>query len=83
MKYMKEKKRKKSSWWFNGRTGTNYDYLLGMKLWSLTYERVQNLTNQHDRKKEELEELLALSEKDLWIRDLDNFEKVYNTYVNF
>ncbi|KAL0933159.1 DNA topoisomerase 2 [Colletotrichum truncatum] len=50
-----------------------YDYLLSMPLWSLTYERLERLQRQIDNKKAEHDALLALSEKDLWCQDLDDF----------
>lgn len=42
-----------------------------MPLWSLTMERLERLKQQIAAKKAEYDELEALSEKDLWIRDLD------------
>lgn len=51
----------------------DYDYLLGMPIWSLTAERLEKLKQAIEKKKAEHEELLALSEKDLWCRDLDDF----------
>ncbi|KAL4729566.1 DNA topoisomerase 2 [Fusarium chlamydosporum] len=51
----------------------DYDYLLSMPIWSLTAERLEKLKQAIEKKKAEHEELLALSEKDLWCRDLDDF----------
>ncbi|KAF4971902.1 hypothetical protein FSARC_1407 [Fusarium sarcochroum] len=51
----------------------DYDYLLSMPIWSLTAERLERLKQAIERKKAEHDELLALSEKDLWCRDLDDF----------
>lgn len=51
----------------------DYDYLLSMPIWSLTLERLEKLKNQIQAKKAEWEELNALSEKDLWCKDLDDF----------
>ena len=45
---------------------------LQMPIYSLTNERVQRLLNQRDGKDTELKELLKLSAKDLWNRDLDD-----------
>jgi len=56
----------------------DYDYLLGMPIWSLTQERVDKLKQQMVNKKAELDELAALSEKDLWVGDLDAFLEVWN-----
>ncbi|KAF6813723.1 DNA topoisomerase 2 [Colletotrichum sojae] len=50
-----------------------YDYLLSMPIWSLTYERLERLQRQIDAKQAEHDALLALSEKDLWCNDLDEF----------
>ncbi|CAM9243193.1 unnamed protein product, partial [Phaeothamnion confervicola] len=47
-----------------------YDYLLGMKLWSLTLERVRLLEAELDSKKCELEALRATEPTDIWLRDL-------------
>ncbi|KAK0744143.1 DNA topoisomerase 2-like protein [Schizothecium vesticola] len=51
----------------------DYDYLLSMPIWSLTLERLEKLKNQIAAKKAEHDELDALSEKDLWCNDLDEF----------
>lgn len=52
---------------------SNYDYLLGMSLWSLTRERYEKLLQQKGDKETELNELLRRSAKDLWNEDLDTF----------
>jgi len=51
--------------------GNGYDYLLGMPIWSLTYERVEELKRQSNEKTVELNNLERTSIEDLWIRDLD------------
>ncbi|RSM18389.1 hypothetical protein CDV31_002713 [Fusarium ambrosium] len=51
----------------------DYDYLLSMPIWSLTAERLEKLKDAIEKKKTEHDDLLALSEKDLWCRDLDEF----------
>ncbi|WVQ72377.1 hypothetical protein IAR50_001929 [Cryptococcus sp. DSM 104548] len=52
---------------------SDYDYLLGMRLWSLSEEDIEKLNRQRDLKEDELQELLKLSPQDIWNRDLDNF----------
>lgn len=52
---------------------TQYDYLLGMSLWSLTRERYEKLLQQKGDKEEELNVLLGKNAKDLWNEDLDSF----------
>lgn len=44
-----------------------------MPIWALTAERLEKLKEAIRKKKEEHDELQALSEKDLWCRDLDEF----------
>jgi len=50
-----------------------YDYLLGMPLWSLTLERVEQLQAQLNSKEAELKELLATTTKQMWAKDLEAF----------
>ncbi|KAK8864520.1 hypothetical protein IAR55_001770 [Kwoniella newhampshirensis] len=52
---------------------SDYDYLLGMAIWSLTAEKVEKLIVERDGKEQELIELLKLTPQDIWNRDLDNF----------
>lgn len=52
---------------------SQYDYLLGMSIWSLTRERYEKLLRQKDTKNEELVELLRKSAKDLWNEDIEVF----------
>ena len=51
-----------------------YDYLLSMKLWSLTHEKVVALTKQRDEKYHELELLEKKDLEDLYSDDLDGLE---------
>ena len=44
-----------------------YDYLLSMKIWSLTMEKVQSLTSERNTKKDELDILAAKTAEDLWL----------------
>lgn len=44
-----------------------------MAIWSLTTERLEKLKAQIAAKKAQYDELDALTEKDLWIKDLDEF----------
>ncbi|WWC62083.1 uncharacterized protein I303_104673 [Kwoniella dejecticola CBS 10117] len=52
---------------------SDYDYLLGMAIWSLTVEKVNKLLAERDAKEAELIELLKLSPQDIWNTDLDKF----------
>lgn len=51
----------------------DYDYLLGMAIWSLTQERVDKLRRQIGDKETEIDVLIKLTPKDIWTQDLDDF----------
>jgi len=52
-----------------------YDYLLTMNLWTLTYERVEELKKQHREKDNELRILEATNCKDMWRQDIHELLK--------
>jgi len=56
-------------------SGPDYEYLLGMKIWSLTLERKEAILKQRDDKKQELEKLKAKTKEEMWHEDLDAFVK--------
>lgn len=47
-------------------------------MWSLTHERVDKLLRQISDKETEIDDLIKLSPKDLWTRDLDDFIKEWH-----
>jgi DNA topoisomerase II len=51
-----------------------YDYLLSMKLWNLTMEKVNELISQRNGKRDELETLMAKTAEMLWLEDLEKVE---------
>ena len=51
----------------------DYDYLLGMPMWSLTQEKKEELIRKKKEKKAELEKLRGTTKEDLWIHDLEEF----------
>jgi DNA gyrase/topoisomerase IV, subunit A len=51
-----------------------YEYLLGMKIWSLTHEKAELLRSQLAEKVKELEELRATPPSAIWLRDLEIIE---------
>ncbi|KAG5859844.1 DNA topoisomerase II [Encephalitozoon hellem] len=55
----------------------DYEYLLGMSILSLTAERIEKLSNEHSKKLEEYNRLAGKTPKELWLEDLDAFEKEY------
>ncbi|KAA1475411.1 type II DNA topoisomerase [Dentipellis sp. KUC8613] len=52
---------------------SDYDYLLGMAIWSLTREKIEKLKAQAAEKEQELLTLLELTPIRIWNTDLDNF----------
>ncbi|TVY56465.1 DNA topoisomerase 2, partial [Lachnellula cervina] len=59
----------------------DFDYLLGLPIWSLTQERVDKLKAQMVGKKEQHDILAKRSEKDLWCEDLDAFVKEWEVQL--
>jgi DNA topoisomerase II len=55
-----------------------YEYLLGMKIWSLTFEKAEELRAQLAEKTAELEVLEATSPSQIWLNDLDAIEDAMN-----
>jgi DNA topoisomerase-2 len=60
----------------------DFDYLLGMAIWSLTQERVDRLNGQIADKEAELDALLRKSPKDLWTADLDELLEEWQTQLD-
>ncbi|AAS53089.1 AER410Wp [Eremothecium gossypii ATCC 10895] len=60
-----------------------YEYLLGMKIWSLTKEKYERLLREKQNKEAELQELLGKSAKDLWNADLDMFVREYEEFIKY
>lgn len=58
----------------------SYDYLLGMPMWSLTQEKIDELESDYNDKKNELDVHKNKTTQELWLQELDNFETVYNKW---
>ncbi|EED89878.1 DNA topoisomerase [Thalassiosira pseudonana CCMP1335] len=52
-----------------------YEYLLGMKIWSLTFERAEELRRQKAEKADEVEKLEGTSPEAIWMTDLEAIEE--------
>ncbi|CAK5279846.1 unnamed protein product [Mycena citricolor] len=52
---------------------SDYDYLLGMAIYSLTKEKIDKLRKNAGEKEEELLTLLKIAPKEMWNKDLDSF----------
>eukprot|EP00579_Thalassiosira_antarctica_P002668 CAMPEP_0201875748 /NCGR_PEP_ID=MMETSP0902-20130614/7629_1 /ASSEMBLY_ACC=CAM_ASM_000551 /TAXON_ID=420261 /ORGANISM="Thalassiosira antarctica, Strain CCMP982" /LENGTH=1508 /DNA_ID=CAMNT_0048402857 /DNA_START=105 /DNA_END=4631 /DNA_ORIENTATION=+ len=55
-----------------------YEYLLGMKIWSLTFERAEELRRQKAEKAEEVKKLQATAPEAIWSADLDAIDEALN-----
>jgi len=51
-----------------------YEYLLGMKIWSLTFEKVRQLRQEFEEKTRAVEILESTNPTDIWLSDLDAIE---------
>jgi DNA topoisomerase-2 len=61
----------------------DFDYLLGMAIWSLTKEKIEKLRQQATEKERELLVLLEKTPKDMWNTDLDQFLKAWEVCMLF
>merc|ERR1719388_661004 len=55
---------------------SDYDYLLGMPMWNLTFEKVEELKKQLEEKKQELTILIKTSIESMWDSDLQALSAV-------
>ena len=58
-----------------------YSYLKSMHIWSLTETRAKQLENEMKSISEKLETLKNTKPKEMWQNDMDEFEKVYEKYL--
>ena len=60
----------------------DYDYLMNMNIWSLTYEKVNELEETIKNQNEEYNFLVNSKPEDLWIKDLEDFIVAYEKIIN-
>jgi len=60
----------------------SFQYLIDMPLWSLTYEKIEELKKEEEDIQKILEEYRKKTIEDIWNNELDEFLKAYNNYVN-
>lgn len=58
--------------------GASYDYVLSMKLWSLTEENINKLRAMLKEKKQELKHIETTSEDEQWLKEIIEFEEAYD-----
>ena len=63
------------------RIENSYDYLIRMPMVSVSSENVEKLMKEKGDVEHELDTLRKTTIQQMWIRELDDFEKVYNVYV--
>jgi len=59
----------------------SYNYLLSMPIYNLTLEKIEDLKKQEKEKQTEYDTLFGMKPQDLWINDLDVFEKTYDNFI--
>lgn len=60
---------------------TGYNYLLRMQINSVTEERIEKLKSEKDNLTQQRDTLFNTTEKDIWINELDEFEKAYKPWL--
>jgi len=60
----------------------SYQYLLGMPIYSLTFEKVQELQKQKNDKEIDYEKLQKTDIKDIWKSELNELLKEYNKWLD-
>ena len=59
----------------------SYQYLINMPLWSLTFEKIEELANEEIDIQRILDDYKNLPISDMWINELDEFVKAYNIWT--
>jgi DNA topoisomerase-2 len=60
----------------------SYDYLVGMPMWSLTQEKIDELESNFKEKEQDLIIYKNISIYDLWLNELESLENVYEKWYN-
>jgi DNA topoisomerase-2 len=63
------------------RIDESFDYLIKMPMVSVSLENVEKLMKEKGDIEHELEALNRTTIQDMWLCELNNFENVYNTYI--
>jgi DNA topoisomerase-2 len=59
----------------------SYDYITAMGLFSLTKEKMEDLEKEIELKQAELDNYMKLTIKELWLKELNDFEVEYQKYL--
>jgi len=60
----------------------SYDYLVGMPMWTLTQEKIDELESNYNEKKQELDIYKNKTIQSLWLEELDVLENLYDKWHN-
>ena len=60
----------------------DYKYLLKMSMDSLSEENVSKLSNDHEMKLEQLQDIMQTSIETMWLRELDLLESEYDKFID-
>ncbi len=66
---------------FNINNTTSYDYLTNLPLWSLTFEKIEDMIKDYNNKKLELDTYTNTSVENLWLHELELLEESYDKYL--
>ena len=63
-------------------SSTSYDYLLNMSIWSLSYEKIEEINKEKVNLEEQIRILESKSKIELWNDDLEIFTQKYNQQLS-
>ena len=61
---------------------STYNYLLGMPIYNLTMEKIDELKKQEEDKQNQYDELEKLTIETMWVNELNKLEKEYNKWLS-
>ena len=67
---------------FNLDNTPSYDYLTNLPLWSLTFEKIEEMNKEYDNKNNQLDAYTNTTIQKLWMDELELFEESYRKYLN-
>lgn len=62
--------------------GASYNYLIDMKLFMFTKEKIDELQEQLDNKEEELRIVKVTTIEQQWLKEIEEFEVAYDEWIN-
>ena len=60
----------------------SHDYLLGMSLWNMTHDKIEQLKQEQLTTKHKLETLRQTTIQQMWLKDLAEIQTALNTQTN-